>query len=82
MKNYAATTNLEGKPILLEYGTEGYYELSEGFDIETFNKGHGVTEEDIKVMTAGSMFGWDIPAVTMHYEKTLSEAWMKEEEKS
>ena len=64
MKMYAATTNLEGKPILLEYGTEGYYEMPEGFDVETYNKGMGVTEEDIEVMTAGSMFGWDIPAVT------------------
>ena len=64
-----ATTNLEGDPILLEKGTEGYRLLGTGFEIDKYNELVGADEEIINIMTCASMFGWDIPAVTNYEEK-------------
>ena len=63
-----ATTNMDGKPIVLFRGSCGYYLKEDDFDIDAYNEARGVTEEAIRVMTCASMFGWDIPAVTNYGE--------------
>jgi hypothetical protein len=63
-----ATKNMDGKPIVIVKGETGYMLMSKGFDIDEFNTNAEATEEDIKVMTCASMFGWDIPAVKNYEE--------------
>ena len=59
-----ATYNMaDNRPILIVNGEMGYYPLSTGFDVEAYNKWLGIDEKDVEIMTAASMFGWDIPAV-------------------
>ena len=63
-----ATTNLEGAPVMIKKGTEGYWPMYPRFNVETYNEMVGADEEVVKAMTCASMFGWDIPAVTNYEE--------------
>jgi len=67
-----ATRNLDGHAIIIEKGEMGYY-LTDGNltdkAIGNFNEHMGADEEAVKIMTAASMFGWDIPAVTKYEEE-------------
>lgn len=65
LPNICAAYNMGGEPILIVNGEIGYYPFDG--DVEAYNKWLGVDEETMKIMIAGSMFGWDIPAVT-NYE--------------
>ena len=65
LPNKCAAYDMDGNPILIENGTMGYYPFPG--DVEAMNEWLGVDEETVKIMVAGSMFGWDIPAVT-NYE--------------
>ncbi len=59
-----ATTNMDGKNIIIKNGRTGYFTYPEGLiDPDAYNKAYGADEKAIEVMTAASMFGWDIPAV-------------------
>ena len=62
-----ATTNLDGKPIIIVNGESGYYLAGELFPIDKYNAITKATKEEIDLMVAGSMFGFDIPAI-LNYE--------------
>jgi hypothetical protein len=66
-----ATTDMNGKPIVIIKGRSGYLPMSAGFDIDEYNARDGIRadEEVIRIMTCASMFGWDIPAVTDYEAK-------------
>jgi hypothetical protein len=59
---------MDGEPIIIVKGTEGYYLAGESFPIDKYNAITETDEEAIKVMTCASMFGWDIPAVKNYEE--------------
>ena len=69
---YTQTEN--GENVIIHYGEMGYRtsanaNLHIGIggkkrDIDELNENVGVTKEQVAVMTAGSMFGWNIPLVT------------------
>lgn len=68
-----ATRNLDGHAIIIENGEIGYHlSLADGSftdeAIANFNKHMGADEKAVEIMTAASMFGWDIPAVTKYEE--------------
>lgn len=58
-----ATTNMDGKPIMIKKGETGYYLMDENFNPTAYNTVFDIDEEVIEIMTCASMFGWDIPAV-------------------
>ena len=64
-----ATRNMDGKPIIIVNGAEGYYDFPDATDdtIAKYNAIVGATEAEIDLMVAGSMFGFDIPAIA-NYE--------------
>ena len=66
-----ATRNMDGHAIIIEKGVTGYY-LTDGNltnkAIDRLNEYMGADEKAVEVMTAASMFGWDIPAVK-NYER-------------
>ena len=64
-----ATTNMDGKPILITKGESGYMLMDKLFDPDAFNRVFDIDDEVINLMIAGSMFGWDIAAIT-NYEAT------------
>ena len=64
-----ATTNMNGTPIIIIKGRDGYLPMSKAFDIDEYNAREDIKADEkiIEIMTCASMFGWDIPAVT-NYE--------------
>ena len=68
LPNTCATTNMDGKPIMIKKGSEGYLLLGIDFPVDEYNRVNGVDEEMIRIMTCASMFGWDIPAVANYEE--------------
>ena len=64
-----ATRNMDGDPIIIVNGDEGYYDFPLATDdsIAKYNSIVGATKEEIDLMVAGSMFGFDIPAIA-NYE--------------
>jgi hypothetical protein len=65
LPNNCAAYDMDGNPIFILNGEKGYYPFNG--NVEAYNEWHNVDEEAMKIMVAGSMFGWDIPAVT-NYE--------------
>ena len=57
-----ANDNLdESKIIILKYGESGYYPTEYTGDAMVYNGQIGVTKYEMEAMSAGSMFGWDVP---------------------
>ncbi len=59
-----ATYHLTTKePILIFRGERGYTPIKDpsSFDAEEFNKSEGITENQVRAMLHGSMFGWETP---------------------
>ena len=67
LPNSCATTNLEDEVVIIKNGIEGYFKMGHDIDLEGYNEMMGADYEAVKVMIAGSMFGWDINAV-LNYE--------------
>jgi hypothetical protein len=63
-----ATFNMDGKPIMIERGESGYMLMTKDFDPDAFNKALDITEEEVNLMIVGSMFGWDVIAITKYEE--------------
>lgn len=64
-----------GETVAVCYGDRGYFKNAlcetpngEQRDVDELNERVGVTKEQVAVMTAGSMFGWNIPLVTNYIE--------------
>jgi len=56
--------------IMVIWGQNGYFPVAENVDVDMMNKEVlNLTPEQVDAMKAGSMFGWDIPAVTNVFGK-------------
>lgn len=54
----------EDYPIIIKRGECGYFPaklLRTSVDVKKFNDNFGITEEQVMAMSAGSMFGWQVP---------------------
>jgi hypothetical protein len=60
---------VDGSVVMIRYGESGYHPQPgmTDFDRRESNGVLGLTEEDERMMMAGSMFGWDAPAVVAHF---------------
>jgi hypothetical protein len=56
------TLMVTGETIIIKRGESGYYNSTRQFDADTLNSELGITKAQKEAMTAGSMFGWDVPA--------------------
>ena len=65
-----ATRNMDGKPIIIVNGEEGYHLAGESFPIDKYNAIIGATKAEIDLMVAGSMFGFDIAAIANYEPET------------
>lgn len=68
--NCFTVSDLDGSLILIQNGEQGYYPSSWSTNdpeqnrriADSYNQKLGITPEQEKAMSAGSMFGWDVPA--------------------
>ena len=54
--------------VAVQQGKSGYYPLETRYTAEHLNGALNIDPKAVDVMVAGSMFGWEIPAVT-NYKK-------------
>lgn len=66
----------EEEIIIIKSNEEGcYHPTGEKGDAMEYNKAIGVTENQMRAMIVGSMFGWNVPGANPeHYEKYKVEA--------
>ncbi len=58
-----------GQSVMIFYGEYGYRPCP-GYspaEVRRRNEALGVSETDERMMTVGSMFGWDVPGVAAHF---------------
>ncbi len=63
----AAVLLESGEPIMLEAGIMGYHNgaplgIASLSDVMAFNARHGIPDNQVAAMMAGSAFGWEVPA--------------------
>jgi hypothetical protein len=56
------------QPIMIRRGVTGYWPMRLDFDVEGFNRRHGVTPAQVQAMEIGSIFGWDVPGADPDHE--------------
>ena len=61
-KMCAARLPMDDSPIIIKRGVSGYWQAAPDFDVECYNTCNNITDDQLKAMLAGSMFGWDCPA--------------------
>lgn len=82
--NCFTVSDLDGSLILIQNGEQGYYPSSWSTNdpeenrriADSYNQKLGITPEQEKAMSVGSMFGWDVPGANPDFwkkAKTLSE---------
>lgn len=68
---FAENITEPGKIVVIKYGESGYYDSEYTGDCMELNEGIGVTEEQMRAMVAGSMFGWDVPGANPEFYTKL-----------